>query len=172
MQNRGQLISGGIIILLGVLLLIGNIFKIDIGALCWPTALILLGVWLLARPRLPVNFILLGNYRKHGAWQVAPEDVYTGLGDVEFDFSEAEIPAGETRLRAYGFIGDIKMKVPAGVGVSVSAIGFITDLNFFGQKSSHFFDPITASSAGYETAERKIHLEAGYFIESVKIKAA
>jgi lia operon protein LiaF len=177
MQNRGQLIFGGIIILLGVMFLIGNIFKIDIGALCFPTGLILLGAWLLLRPRLtgtklPVNLILLGDYRKRGAWQVDTEEIWTGIGDVDLDYSQAEIPAGETQLRCFGFIGDIKLRVPAGVGVSVSAIGFITDLNFFGKKSSNFFNPISLSTEGYETAERKIHLETGYFIEGVKIKPA
>ena len=177
MQNRGQLIFGGIIVLLGVVLLIGSIFKIPFGAVCWPIALILLGVFLLVRPRLaggnlPVNFILIGDHRKRGTWQVAPEEVWTGIGDVEFDFTQAEIPAGETRLRCYGFIGDIKLRVPAAVGVSVSSMGMITDLNFLGDKQDYIFSPAAVASEGYETAERKIHLETIYFIEGIKVKPA
>lgn len=175
MRNRSQLIFGSIILFFGLLLLIGNVFHIDIGALCWPIGLILVGVWLLLRPKMvssgaPVNVILIGDSRRKGAWNVSQEEFWTGIGDIDLDFTQAEIPPGETSYRCYGFIGDIKMEVPPGVGVSISSMAFITNAKFQGKHQESFVNPVNLSSEGYESAERKIHLEALYFIADVKVR--
>ena len=52
MRNQGELVLAVVIILVGVLFLIGNVFDVDVWALCWPIGLILLGVWVLLRPQL------------------------------------------------------------------------------------------------------------------------
>ena len=175
MRNRNQLIFGSIIVLFGILLLIGNVFHIDIGALCWPIGLILLGAWLLLRPKIapsgaPVTFILLGDARRRGAWKVAPEEFWTGICDVDLDFTQAEIPPGETAFRLYGFIGDIKVEAPAGVGISISSMAFITNAKFLGKHQESFFNPVALSTEGYESAERKIHLETLSFISDIKVR--
>mgnify|MGYP001066960848 CR=1 FL=1 len=45
MRIPGQVIFGILIILIGLMFLFGNLFDVDVGALCFPTALILVGVW-------------------------------------------------------------------------------------------------------------------------------
>jgi predicted membrane protein len=177
MRNQGQLFIALGLVIVGVLFLIGNLFRVDTSAWFWPVAFILLGVLLIARPRLApagtaVEMKLLGDIRYRGAWQVANEEIWTGLGNVELDFSDAQIPPGEMRIRAYGFIGDARIRVPApasGAGVAVSATALIGSSHINGQKRDHFVTPVQWASPGFEAAERKVFVEIMYFISDLKI---
>ena len=44
MRNQGQVIFGILIILIGLMFLFGNLFDVNVGALCFPVGLILVGV--------------------------------------------------------------------------------------------------------------------------------
>jgi len=177
MRNQGQVIFGILIILIGLMFLLGNLFDVNVGALCFPTALILLGVWLLLRPRLvgpdtPFRFRIFGPIRRSGAWQVADEEIWLLIGDVRLDMSQAEIPAGETHIRVSGFVGDVRLVAPEGVGVSVSSMAFVSDARVLGQRRDGLLLPVRLTSDDYETAERKIHLETMFFVGDVRAKRA
>ena len=177
MRNTGVLFFGGLLILIGVLVLAGSIFDVSIWKFFWPILLILLGLWILIRPRWvsprgPAQFLIFDNLRRKGAWQVKNEEIWSFLGDVVLDLTSAEIPVGETVYRIYGFIGDVDIIAPQGVGVSVSTAGFINEVKIFGKKQSSFLLPIEMSSEAYESAERKIRLDVAFFISDVKAKLA
>ena len=174
MRNRGQLFIGIVLILVGLVFLIGHLFDVNVWAL-WPLGLILLGVWLLLRPRLITSDVvvrqrLLGDIHRDGVWQVADEEIWIGVGDVELDMTRADIPVGETRLRVFGFVGDVDVFVPAGVGVSVSSTAFVTDGRVLGQKRDRFLSTLHLASEDYETAERKIGLETTFFVVDLRVK--
>ena len=66
MRNQGLVYIAIFIILAGVLLLIGNLFNLNIGAFCFPLGLILLGIFVLLRPRMVgpdtlSNTVLIGD---------------------------------------------------------------------------------------------------------------
>jgi len=171
-MRNNQVIFGTILLGLGLLLLFGAIFNIDVWSLICPLFLILIGVWLLLRPKMataPFNLRLLGDIRRHGAWQVADEDIWLIVGDVVFDMSEAEIPQGDTNLKSQGFVGSVKLRVPEGVGVLISSTAFVTDVRLFGQKQNSFVSPVTMQSPDYASAEKRIHLETLYFVGDIKI---
>lgn len=175
MSNKRQIFIGGTITLLGLMLLIGSIFKVDVGDFCFPVGLILLGVFLLLRPRLigpdeSVQLKLLGDIRRHGDWQVADEEIWIGVGDVRLDMTGADIPTGETQIRVLGFVGGVRLLAPQGVGVSVSSTSFFTDARMLGQKRDSFLTPIHLASDGYETAERKIQLEVNCFVGNIRVR--
>jgi len=177
MHNKWQVFIGILIILVGLMSLIGTIFDVDVGAFCWPIGLIALGVFLLLRPQLvspdtAVRLKLVGDVRRHGAWQVADEEIWIGVGGVRLDMTSADVPVGETRIRVFGFVGDVKLLVPEGVGVSVSSMAFVTDARVLGQKRDSFFSPIHFASDGYETAERKVQLETNYFVVNLRVRRA
>ena len=86
--------------------------------------------------------------------------------------AHADIPAGETRIRASGFVNGITLIVPQGIGVMVSSLAFLTEARVFDQKHTRFFDASQFTSEDYETAERKIHLDLSYFVADVKVKHA
>ncbi|HEX6303986.1 MAG TPA: hypothetical protein VFZ76_07335, partial [Anaerolineales bacterium] len=100
MRNRGQLILGGFLLFLGLVSLLSVIFNVDLGAFCWPIGLILVGVWLLVRPRYTRTesdtFIRpIGDLHRRGTWQVADQEIWIIIGDTDLDFTEAIIPTGE-----------------------------------------------------------------------------
>ena len=175
MRNQGQLFFGGLLIFLGVIFLLGTIFRINVWAFCWPIGLILLGGWILLRPQMvapgtPVHVTLLGSIRREGSWRVANEEFWLLVGDAKFDMTQANIPTGETTLRLFGFVGDVALTVPAGVGVAVSSTAFVTDLKIFGRQEENFVMPYSFTSDDYATAERKLRLEVTHFVASVKVK--
>jgi lia operon protein LiaF len=175
MRNQGQLFAGSLLIIFGLLFLCGTVFHINVWAFCWPIGLILLGVWILLRPQMigpgtQVRVVPLGNIRRDGAWRVENEEFWVFVGDVSFDLTRADIPTGETTLRLFGFVNDVTLIVPQGVGFAVSSTAFVTDLKVLGQQHESFVMPYAFTSDGYATAERKVRLEATYFVASIQVR--
>jgi hypothetical protein len=175
MRNRGQVFVGAALVIIGVVLAIGTIFKIDLWAFCWPVALILIGVWFLVRPRFLSpgtfsNFHPLGGIRRYGSWTVANEEIWTFVGDVELDLVHADIPVGETTLRIYGFVGDVDVSLPADVGLSYTSTAFVTDSRVNERKLEGFIMPSSFTSDNYPSAEKRIRLETLFFVADVKIR--
>lgn len=177
MRNNWQIFLGALILIWGGVLLIGVVFDINTGALCFPIALIGLGVFILLRPRFiapgtNVEMHLFGDVRRRGTWKVVGEEFWTGLGNVRLDLSEADIPPGETRYHALGFIGDVKLTVPEDVGVSIASVALLTEAKVLDWKRQSFFMPVHYATENYEIAERKIHVEVNYFISNIKVRSA
>lgn len=175
MRNKWQIFIGGTITLIGLMSLAGTIFKVDIGAFCFPMGLILLGLFLLLRPQLigpdtSAQLKLLGDVRRYGDWQVSDEEIWIGVGNVRLDMTDANIPAGETLIRLFGFVGDVRLLVPESIGVSVSSTSFVTDARVLGQRRDSFLTPIHFASKGYETAEHKVRLEMNYFVGNLRVR--
>jgi predicted membrane protein len=175
MRNNTQIFIGVAILVIGLVSLIGSIFDVDMGNFLCPTALILVGVWLLVRPRLvspgtAFTTRLLGDVRRRGEWQVADEEIHLGVGDIKLDMASANIPIGETRIRAFGLVNSIILVVPQEVGVAVSSMAFLTEAKIFGQKHSQFFSAFYLASEEYETAQRKVCLDLTYFVADITIK--
>ena len=92
MKLRGQVIFGAIVIIIGLAVLLANVLGVDAGTVCFPTVLILIGLWILFRPRLSgpgaaLKVRIFGPIRRKGAWQVRDEETMLFLGDVTFDLS-------------------------------------------------------------------------------------
>jgi hypothetical protein len=174
MRNRGQLVIGGAVILIGLMLLVGALLDVEAGVFCLPVALILAGIWVLVRPQLVapgtgVAMRLLGDVRRSGVWEVTEGEFWVGIGDVRLDLTEAEVPIGKTSLRIYGFIGDVRLVVPEGIGVSVASTALISDARVLGRKTDTFLGTFYWESEGFEAAERKVQLETIHFIINMRI---
>jgi lia operon protein LiaF len=177
MRNQVLTFVGATILLVGLISLIGAIFDVDTGRLVCPILVILLGVGLLLRPRmLPASTTfdakLLGDVRRRGAWQVADEELWVLVGDVRLDLTEAEVPAGETTIRLFGIVGDVVVIVPQDVGISISSTCVATEARIFDQRYNRVFAPFTFISDGYDSAERKLHLEVFRIVASIKVRQA
>lgn len=175
MVNRGQLTIGIVLVLLGVIFLLGTVFEINVWAICWPAGLIALGVWLILRPRLAgpgtgSEVVLLGDLRRRGNWTVQNEEIWLGVADADLDFTGAEIPLGETRIRIFGFVGDVDVFVPAGVGISVNAAGFVIDSDLLGRDQETILTPVEVVSEDYAAAERRLRIEMTCFVCDLKVK--
>ncbi|HVN52796.1 MAG TPA: cell wall-active antibiotics response protein LiaF [Anaerolineaceae bacterium] len=175
MRNRPQLIIGAVLVIWGILALLETVFHINFWAICWPTLFILVGIWLIFRPRMVssgtgVEMRIIGDIRRTGFWQVIPAEFWTGIGNIDLDFSSAEIPTGETTLRMYGLIGDVDLVFPPEVGLAVSTGGFVVTTKILGNKQDSILAPVEYTSPDYSTAERKIRLVLIYFIADLDIR--
>lgn len=175
MRDKGQLWLGGVLIFLGLLVLLDNVFvDIDFGSLFWPLIFILVGVLIIVRPRMvnpetEVGVRLFGDVRHLGEWEVNDAEYWSFIGDVKMDMREANIPIGETVLKMYGFIADFKLRVPDDVAVYVDNVGFITESRMFGKRMGGFLTPIHWKSEDYETAKKKLNIEMVNFIGGVTV---
>lgn len=175
MQNRGQLYIGGLLILFGVVFLFGTVLNINIWDFFWPLLLVLLGVWMLLRPRMvgadtAIQYRLLIDGNRHGAWQVRNEELWQFIGDLNLDMSAANIPNGKTKIRFVGFVNDVDLIIPHDVGVSVSSTAFVTDSNILGKNQDTVMFPFHMTSSNYQTAERKIDIEMTSFVSAIKVR--
>jgi predicted membrane protein len=172
---RGQLIAGLLLLFFGVLWLIGNIFQIDFWTLCWPTGLILVGLWLLFRPKMHLiglgNVHLIGEQRREGRWSVVDEDIWTFVSDIHLDLSLASLPPGETTLRIYGFVGDVDLLIPREVGVAISSNAFYTEGKVLGESSEKFLSGLNYTSPNYNHAERRLRLELSFFVVDLDVRS-
>jgi lia operon protein LiaF len=174
MQNRGQLIVGGLLILFGVMFLVSNFFNIDFGALCWPSLIILIGVWIIIRPRMvpedtDLRMWIFGDHYKRGEWQASDQEIWSFIGDINLDFSQAALEKPETSVKIYCFVADIDLTVPEDVGLSVSWFGFVTDGRIQDRRLGGFIQPVHFKSDGYEAAEKKLSLELISFVGDLKV---
>ncbi len=174
MQNRSQAFIGAFLLLLGIGFLITNVLRINFWAFCFPAGLILLGVLLLVRPRVfdtsaTSSWYLFGDVKRGSEWTPADEEFWLLIGDTRLDFTQAQLPVGETNIRINGFIGDVDVIVPADVGVAVSASGLIVDLRTPTDKIDRFLSPGNSTSPNYATAERKLHLSTTFLIGDVDV---
>jgi predicted membrane protein len=175
MRRDGRIIVGIGIIVVGLVILAGNLLAVDLGFLCMPAILILLGVGLLLRPWLvsadtAVRATVFGPIRRSGAWQVADEEIWLFVGDVNLDFSGADIPPGETTIRVFCLVSSICLIVPEGVGVAVSPVAFLADIRMLGKKRDIFLAQSRMSTEDYGSAERRIQVQPTCLVADVRVR--
>jgi len=174
MKNRTQMGIGLALIVVGLIYVISILLDIDLRGSFWAFLLIILGIWLLLRPGFSGSdggdFRFFGDVVRRGAWKVSGQEHWSFIGDVKLDFTEAEIPQGETVIRKYAFLGDFKVIAPPDLPLSLSATGMISEVRLFGQKRDGFFVPNDLATPGYENADRKIRLEMVTFLGGVKVR--
>lgn len=168
------MLIGIFLILMGVLALISNLTGINFSRMCFPTVLILLGVLVLLRPRMVkqdtrVDFTLLGEYKRDGAWLVENTEIWSGIGEVKLDFTQAVIPAGENRIHIYHFVGDVVLRPDASMGLSLAASGLLNTVKWMGAKQDNFLNAVQLSTANFSQAERKVIVEVTTFVGDVKV---
>jgi len=175
MVNRGYIFIGGALIVLGLLALISSWIGVDFCALVLPLALIAAGVYLILRPRLvppgtAINFRLLGNVRRAGAWTPLDEELWVLIGDATFDLTQVTLPPGETVIRFLGFIGDLKLIVPETVPVAASSVAFLTTSRVYGTKTDSFLVPFETAGEGYDAAESKLRFESWHLVTTLRLR--
>jgi lia operon protein LiaF len=177
MKNRGELYLGGALVLVGLLLTLGSVLRVSVAVFVWPLAFILLGVWFIVRPRSApggraVTMKILGDVKRRGQWAVADEEIWLLIGDIDLDLSQAQVPPGETRLSAYGFVGDVELTVPEDVGLRIRSTAFVSDSKVLGGKEESFIAPYRYITPGYDTMPRRLSLDTVHFVCDLRVRAS
>lgn len=175
MRNQGQIVLGGILVAIGLLVLFGNLLGVNLWRLFWPLLLIGLGIWFILRPRMveegtAVTQRVLGDINRRGQVRVQDEEMFLLIGDVNLDLREAIWPEGETRLRILGFVGDIELRVPENVGVALSSTAFVSSVRWQDRKEDGFLLPLQLESEGYALAPHRLRLEVIHFVAEVQVR--
>ncbi len=170
MEKNGQVTLAVVLIALGALFLTANFLDINVGRIFWPTLLVVVGLVLIFRPaRLNAMFRPFGLERL-GAWEVKNEELWMFVGEVELDYTQAQLPEGETRLRLGAFVADTDLRIPADVGVRLVTSAFVTDANVNGDETDYIFSGLNYRSENYTSATRKLDIELSGFVVSLKVR--
>lgn len=176
MRNPGLIIIATLIILAGVVLLIGNLFDIDIGAFCFPLGLIVIGLFVLMRPRMVgpdtrSHIVLIGDLERSGPGLLDREEFWSFVIDANYDLTKYDIPVGETTIRGFAFVSDIEIFAPADIGLAIDMSSFVSSLKLEGKdEQSTFLSPMNWRSDGYKAAERRVRFELTQFVGEVKVR--
>jgi predicted membrane protein len=175
MSKQGQILLGIFLLVWGGVSILGAFFQVNTWMLCWPTLLILLGVWLLVQPRLfipgtSIRFRPLGDINMSGSWDVHDEEIWMFVGDADLDFSQAHLPEGETTIRLAGFIGDINLKLPPEAGLAIRGNAFVTSAKINRRSQDSFLTGLVHYSQNYQSTSRKIHLITTFFICDLSVQ--
>ncbi|WP_027963858.1 cell wall-active antibiotics response protein LiaF [Halalkalibacillus halophilus] len=100
-------------------------------------------------------------------WEVQPMDLWTGIGDVNIDFSKGFIPNKETAITLRGYVADIMMKIPESVAVKIYTKVNIGDVEVFGEERSGFHNEVSYQSENYKEATRKLNIYASYKVGNI-----
>lgn len=176
MRNQGMIFIALLIILAGVLMLLGNLFDINFWAICFPAGLILLGIFVLFRPRMvgpdtQSHVILIGEVERSGEWEAGNEETIGFIADVTYDLTKATIPEGETRIRHFGFVGDYSIYMPEEIGVAVNASSFVTNFKLDGNEEEvNILSALNWQSDNYKLAEKRVRFELTQFVGEIKLR--
>jgi len=174
MKKQTQILLGSVLIGFGFLILMSNLLDINFGAICWPSFLILVGILIIVRPRIApegadVQMLFFGDLRRSGEWDAMDQEIWSFVGDVDLDFTQANFPEDEVTFKLYRFVGDIDIILPKDMGISISSLGFVTDARLEGKKRGGFVTPIRYTSENFENTTKKIHLEMISFVADLKV---
>jgi hypothetical protein len=174
MTDRRDWVTGGALLVLGVLFLISNLFQINLWRYVWPLALIGLGVALILRPGSvpflgPGRFYFFSGVRRSGPGSAASEDFWIFVGDVDLDLRGADWSQPEIVYRVSGFVGDVNLWLPEDAGVSLASQALVSDVDFLGRSTDYFLRPARLTSDGFQEASRKVRVEASFFVSDINV---
>jgi hypothetical protein len=174
MRNRSRVILGLVIIGLGLSSLLRALFDVNVWIYCWPIGLIVVGAWLLLRPSMAgpgtqVRVHPLGGVRRSGAWAVGDEEIWVGVGDVQLDLSEAAIAPGESTIKVFGLVGELRLMVPEDAPVAVSSWAILTDGRVYGEKQESWFTAVDVKNDAYDSAEARIKVESFALVSELRV---
>jgi lia operon protein LiaF len=174
-MRNWTVVVGAAVIVIGLLFLISALTGFNVWGLICPAGLILIGVALILQTRrvdseTDFSVKVIGDIRRRDGEMLKNQEIWVGIADVDFFPAEADIPTGETRLRLLGFVGDIDLRIPEGVGISVASLAFVTDAKIFGDKTSNIVTPFEYTSPGYAEADRRVKLETTFFVADLTIR--
>jgi predicted membrane protein len=174
-MKRWQIIIGISLLVLGLFALLEVLTGVDLWGLIFPLLLIGIGILLIFRPRvagkqIQVETPILGDVRKKGAWQVAEHEIWLLVGTTRLDFTNAEFTDGEGQIKLFGFVNDLKIILPADVALRIYSSSFVSEFKAPEGKQERIMSELSYETPGYETAEKRVRIQALGFVSEIQIK--
>lgn len=142
-KTSGNLISGGALLVIGIVLLGRNMGFLDFDMadfwkIFWPVIIILAGISLLKGPlsRGKNNIAFLGGLdRTKGSWKLESSNYWAFMGGIDLDLRRAEIEEKEYLLSCTAIMGGIDIIVPPNLTVICDGTAILGGVEFLGEGS-------------------------------------
>ncbi|MBM4415177.1 MAG: hypothetical protein FJ035_02705 [Chloroflexi bacterium] len=102
-------------------------------------------------------------------WTVNDAVISTVLGDIMLDLRRAELPAGETQLTLLCWIGTIDVRVPADIGVDVTAQAIVGSVDALGRREEGVVRDINVRTADYSAQPCRLLLRLSTFVGELRV---
>ena len=195
MLNRREF-WGGIIILIGLIFLLGNIELIDYSTRrfihnLWPIILIIVGIAFIIRHsgRKSKNnwytdsFSHKTTLNMHGSssrvfgdanietkgMEIDGLDFSSVFGDMSLNLAEAKLKSGVNKVHVSTTFGDITVIVPNNMEAKAYGATTFGDLYVLGRSASGISKSITMQSDGYDAATDKVLISAAATFGDIKV---
>lgn len=174
-MKRWQIIFGIGLILLGIFALVEVLTGVNLWGFVFPLILIGIGVLLILRPKLAgrnvqVEMPILGAVRKKGSWKVGQHEIWSVIGSVRLDFTDALFPEGEGRIKLFGFVNDVKVILPEDIGFRFTGASFVSEFRGPEGKKERFLSTMEYETPNFDDAVKRVHVQTVGFVSEVQIK--
>lgn len=196
MRRSGSLSVGLLLIVVGTLFLLDNLGYVNSEYLFenfWPLILVLIGVLLLFRrsyraPRIGgisektatafpesdsdflVRSALVGNIEvKVTSKNFSGGSCSVVFGNIGMVLREAQPQIGQSTLKLNGVFGSIRVEAPADIAIAVNSTLVAGHIEVNDQKKSGLFETIVFKSPGFDTAQRKLIVQASQMFGNISV---
>lgn len=178
-REKGNYISGSIIIVLGLLFLgrSTGIYYFDMRTfwqIFWPAVLILLGVSFMRGPQAQGRSnwaVMSGIERTTENWELENGSYWAFMGGVELDLRRAVIKEGEYYLNCNAVMGGIDITVPPNLTINCEGTAVLGGIEFLGKGNGGIFASVAAKQPG--TMGEKgavVHIYGRVFMGGIEVK--
>ncbi|UCE65598.1 MAG: hypothetical protein JSU85_12115 [Candidatus Zixiibacteriota bacterium] len=173
MKSKTNRIIGTLIIAIGVLVLIDNVFGgfdfWDFIWKLWPIALIALGIYIIRNRRRIRGSVGSGGFASENSFfgdqditlsgkQVTDHHYFVLIGDIKIDLTAADFKTGENKISASSLVGDIRIKIPDKLAVKLSSRSIVGGIGFDDLRRDGFFQKLHHTDDNFGSSEKKLLL--------------
>jgi lia operon protein LiaF len=175
MKNKGELVLGISILVIGGVLLVGNLAQINVWRFFWPLLLIGLGVLILIRQQSAQKlgtraiFSFSKDIKRRDVWEISDAEYWHFAGDFKLDLTAAVLSEKTHLWQIFGFVHEIRLKVPENLGVAINANAIVIENKILGENEDRILNPLSWKSPNYETAPKQFHIEMYGIVCDVKV---
>lgn len=102
-------------------------------------------------------------------WVLRDMNLWNGIGDIRINLATAHMEAGTYHIALGGWIGDVRLLIPDGVGVEVSGSVHLGDVSVFGKQESGVNPLMEYTDENFQEANVKLYLDIDLKIGDVQI---
>ena len=95
--------------------------------------------------------------------------ISTVFGDITLDLRDAELPPGETELRLLCWVGTVTVRVPADVGLDVTAQALLGSVRVLGRHEEGLVNDIHVTTEGYANRPRRLLMRLSTLVGEVTV---
>ncbi len=177
-RKYGEVISGLVLLVLGILVLGRNvgIYEMDFTVL-WklilPLFIIFVG-WSLLKNKASSSggthfAVMSGIELKNRGWKLENGNFFAFMGGVKMDLTAAAIPDEEIRLGLTAIMGGIEIKVPTDLAVECEGTALLGGLNFLGEESGGIFTSRRLTHEKATGINKKLYIRGSVIMGGISV---